>query len=121
MANNDHSTPEPVFHKVERVSDWGYWDELNDKPVMDGRHLIKWADGTISEEDVKVNKGARGISDMGHRDDIPDYYAYVVVSVHGTPTEVKIAGLDACRIDPDPLMYHEPFMQITQHYRRKNK
>ncbi len=120
MANNDHSTSEPVFYKVERVSNWGYWDELNGKPVIDGRHLIKWLDGSITEEDVKVYDGKRVISDMGHPADIKDSYAYVVVSVRGVDTEIKIAGLEACRLDPEPPTRYEQFMQSLEEYRKTN-
>lgn len=84
------------WRRVITVSNWNNYDALDQegKPILrSGRYRIKWADGTITVEDVIVKREIFQYSDMGHAYQGMNQFAYVKVNVKGTMTDVRIVGL----------------------------
>lgn len=66
------------FREVTTVSNWGYWDSLDGKSTLaDGVYDVRWPDGVLSRDTVKVDRGALYYSDHGNDRQGPNHRAYV--------------------------------------------
>lgn len=78
---------------VIRASNWGYWDELDGEPLVDGERLaVRWPDGTLTAETCRVEKGVIHYSDHGHPGTGPDNKAFVVASFRGAEARIYLYG-----------------------------
>lgn len=74
---------------IVQESNWGYWDTLSGRRVIDGEPMrVKWPNGQITEEVCHVDKRPFEYSDHGHRHNGPDDHAYVDHEVNGAKVRV---------------------------------
>lgn len=87
--------------KLEVRSNWGYWDALDGKDLVDGEVLIfAWPDGTTTTEPVRVLQGTFEYSDMGHKSTGPNHRAYVERVVLGQTTRIYLRPMqDKLRLE----------------------
>lgn len=80
-----------LFEPVTRISNWGYWDAIGDKILVDGEPIIvSWPDGTTSLEVCRVEDNTRSVMDHGSYCDIPDDRAFVVISWRGATSRLYL-------------------------------
>lgn len=76
---------------VTRTSNWGYWDELDGKALVDGeRIVVQWPDGSLTAEECRVEKGVHYYRDHGHDGTGPDDKAFLVVNVRGVEARIYL-------------------------------
>jgi len=82
--------------KITWTEDWGGWDELDGKRLVNRDRLsVTWPDGTTEEVDVKIVDSHVVPSRV---DDAITYSrAYAIRDYHGVVVLVPIAGLEAAR------------------------
>ena len=66
------------MNHITQMSNWGYYDALDDVALLDGDQLrVRWPDGTVTEEVVRIHHAATTIQDQGRACEIPFDSAYV--------------------------------------------
>lgn len=94
-----HGVREETMNRIERESDWGYWDTLDGVRLKDGERLrIRFLDGTESEHMIRVDHGTFTYSDQGHQGTGENHRAYVVAVARGESLRQYIHGLEAVRV-----------------------
>lgn len=84
--------------KIDRGSNWGYWDQLDGKAIADGEALrVRFPDGSTLDLLARVITRSAGVSDGT---EIRDARSYLPVSVRGVDVLVPLYGLEAERILP---------------------
>jgi len=85
---------------IERYSNWGYWDQLDGKSIVDGELLlVTWPDGGPKQiiRAFVVDRGVmiydHGNSYMGN-----DVRATARIEYRGVLVEVPLIGLEAKRV-----------------------
>ncbi len=82
------------MNKIEHYSNWCEIDRLDGKDIEDGEKLrIKWPDGTITKETVRVEADSYSMLEQGGAyTDIPTKEAYIEVkdTIHGLKVKHKL-------------------------------
>jgi hypothetical protein len=74
-------------------SDWGYWDQLDDRDLRDGEPVrARWPDGTVTGETIRIEKRDQPYQDHGHATTIPDHRAYIETAFRGAVVRVYVRG-----------------------------
>lgn len=81
------------FQIVERLSNWGYWDQIGGKTIKPGKYMIKWPDGNVSTEIVVIDRRPFSYGDMGQTYESEDCKAYAAIEYHGSVGRVYLQGL----------------------------
>jgi hypothetical protein len=85
--------------KIEQGSNWGYWDQLDGKEMVEGEMLkVTWPDGTVEVLRVRVERGTLIYEDHGHEGRGKDNKAFTTVNHHGVEARVYLRGLEAERV-----------------------
>jgi hypothetical protein len=78
--------------KIEKVSNWGYWDALDGRRLKEGEQLlIRWAHAPPSSHAVAIDHRRFGSSVCDND------AAYVVVELPQGPARIYIRGCEAER------------------------
>jgi hypothetical protein len=87
------------MNKIERHSNWSYFDRLDGVVLKNGERLsVRFPDGFFSEIVVRVVERSIPISDHGHTYDGTESFAFVELDHHGVVALVPLVGLEARRI-----------------------
>lgn len=87
------------FKRVERKSNWSYWDELNGKPLEHGELVeVQYPDGTIERGIVETTNVEIPIQDMGHIYYGRDTMAFIYFDFHGANVKLGLRGMMARRV-----------------------
>lgn len=90
--------PDPGRGRIERGSNWGYWDQLHGQSLHDGEMLRVWFPDGSTVDTIKVVHHSQGVS---YGMEIFDARAYMEDRVRFVDVLVPLFGLDAERIRRD--------------------
>ena len=85
--------------KIEKVSNWGYWDALDGRRLKEGDQLlIRWANAPPSLHTVAIDHRTFEASEQGGSSTCPNDAAYVTLELPQGTARIYIRGCEAERV-----------------------
>jgi hypothetical protein len=84
--------------KIEKVSNWGYWDALGGRRLGVGEQLlIRWANAPPSTHAVEIDHRTFEVSEQGGSSTCDNDAAYVTLELPQGTARIYIRGCEAER------------------------